>query len=93
MADILVSVDEDERPKPMSSGERFIADIYGIFKVTDGADMIIKCEEKEFPCHKIILKARSPIFARGLVEGTDENRDGQWTVTDSTPALVEQMLQ
>ena len=57
-------------------------------------DYKLVCGEKEFPCHRAILAARSPVVARGLAQGEHLGRGVRegWQVHDSSPAAVMSLL-
>ena len=62
--------------------------------VSGHEDYKLVCGEEEFPCHRAILAARSPVVARGLAQGEHLGRDVSdgWQVQDSSPAAVWTLL-
>ena len=44
-------------------------------------DFLLVCQDgEELACHKALLIARSPTFARGLASGMKESEEGRWVV-------------
>jgi len=56
------------------------------------SDMVIKCGEKVFNCHKFILKARSPVFNAMLQANMKESNSGEVNIDNLTPTILEGML-
>jgi len=57
------------------------------------SDVTLVCEEKMFPCHKVILSARSDVFkAMFSHENTKEGQTNQVDITDTDPDTLEQLL-
>ena len=65
-------------------------DMLGLLRGSQFTDFMIICGEKEFPCNKAILAARSPGFAQFFEEDPEAEK---LQVLDFLPAKVEQMLE
>ena len=50
-----------------------------------GADLVIRCGEEAWPCHRAVLAAASPVFERGLAGTTLEAAASEWRV-EASPA-------
>ena len=60
----------------------------------DSADIVLICEEKEFPVHKLILGARSDVFSAMFQhEGTRETKTNQVKIDDTDAKTVQRFLQ
>ena len=61
----------------------------------DGAssDVTLVAGRKELKAHKLILSARSPVFARMFQHNTRESITNTVTITDITAEVLEAMLQ
>jgi len=57
------------------------------------SDLVVKCEDHEFTCHKNILAARSPVFAAMFQHDMAEQRKNEVTITDLSHQVVKQMLE
>ena len=57
------------------------------------SDVIVKCEDYEFTCHKSILAARSPVFAAMFQHDMTEQRKNEVIITDLPHQVVQQMLE
>jgi len=63
------------------------------FNSGDFSDVTLMCGERNFPCHKIILSARSDVFkAMFSHENTKEGQTNQVEITDTDPDTLEQLL-
>ena len=68
-------------------------DMGAMMKDTNIADFTIKCDGKEFFAHKLILSARSSVFAAMFShEGTKESETGEVTVTDCEADTMDMFL-
>ena len=58
-------------------------------------DMTLHCDGTSFPCSKLILAARSPVFKAMLIEHRDtkEAQEGHVIVEDTTPDAMKVFLQ
>ena len=55
-------------------------------------DVEIQCEESVFPCHQLVLAARSPVFRAMLQVDMKEKQTKKIVIEDSKPEIVSQML-
>lgn len=59
----------------------------------DYADVSVVCGAKSFPCHKVILAARSDVFAAMFShKGTTEAQTSKVEIEDTDPDTLEQLL-
>jgi len=72
---------------------RCASNIKGLRFDTDHANFVLKCGGKSFPCHKVILCARSSVFKRMLAGGWDEAKEGEATVEDVEPEVLGMVLE
>ena len=56
------------------------------------SDVILKCDDRTFPCHKMVLSARSEVFAAMFNHNTTESRKNEVEIADIEPDVLEQML-
>ena len=56
-----------------------------------GADLVMRCGEEAWPCHRAVLAAASPVFERGLAGTTLEAAAGEWRV-EASPAAARALL-
>lgn len=54
--------------------------------------MEIDCGGKVFPCHKLIMSARSPVFKAMFVVQMKESKSGKVTIEDIKPEIMTEML-
>ena len=59
-----------------------------LFSQAETADMTVSCQGEEVPCHRAILMARSPTFARGLTTSWKEGGQARWEVREAAPGAV-----
>jgi len=59
----------------------------------NGYDVILKCGDQEFYCHKFMLSARSPVFEAMLFSDMVENKSGTVNVEDVDPDVMMEVLQ
>ncbi len=58
------------------------------------SDVTFVCKDRQFPCHKVILAARSDVLAAMFSHNdTTESRTNKVTVDDIEPEVLEQLLQ
>ena len=57
----------------------FVNDISTLLFDESNSDVEIQCGERKFPCHKIILSARSEVFRAMLQADMEEKRSGKVT--------------
>ena len=55
-------------------------------------DVEILCEESVFPCHQLVLAARSPVFRALLQADMKEKQSKNIVIEDSKPEIVSEML-
>merc|ERR1712150_85773 len=58
----------------------------------DLTDMTIKCGAQEFPCHSLILSARSPVFKAMFQANMKESETREVIIEDIEPAVFAEML-
>ena len=58
----------------------------------DLIDTTIRCGGKEFPCHKLILSARSPVFKAMFQANMKESETKDIEIEDIEPEVVAEML-
>ena len=83
---------KDLKRKP-NLWQRLSMDVSRLLNSQDMSDLTVICQGKELPCHRRILAARSPVFARGLASGGAwTEAEGRWTVQGAEPVTVKDML-
>jgi len=55
-------------------------------------DYTVTSGSREFPCHRVILRARSRVFNSGITVNMLEGTEGRWDVKDSNPQAVDAMM-
>jgi len=75
-----------------SSYQKLIQDLDSLFTSQEHSDVKVKCGEKEFNCHKIILSSRSPVFKAMLELNMKENQTGRIEIKDMNLDVFEDML-
>lgn len=63
-----------------------------MFEDKEDCDVVIKVKETEFPAHKAILKARSPVFASTLRHEMKEKKTGIIDIQDCEPSIFSHFL-
>ncbi|XP_057321798.1 speckle-type POZ protein-like [Microplitis mediator] len=58
-----------------------------------GSDVVVEVGDKEFPAHKIILIARSPVLAAMFSHEMIEKKDNRLTIIDIDPEIFEKVLE
>ncbi|XP_057324850.1 speckle-type POZ protein-like [Microplitis mediator] len=58
-----------------------------------GSDVVVEVGDKEFPAHKIILMARSPVLAAMFSHEMIEKKDNKLTIIDISPKIFEKVLE
>jgi len=56
------------------------------------SDIELRCGETAFPCHQLILRARSPVFRAMFQTEMKEKQTKKIDIEDATPELVAEML-
>ena len=70
----------------------FVKDISTLLLDESYSDVEIKCGERKFPCHKIILSARSQVFRAMFQADMEENRSGKIEIKDYSPDVIKTLL-
>jgi len=74
--------------------KKLFKDVNHIFlNKKNGYDVIIKCGDQEFYCHKFMLAARSPVFEAMFFSNMAENKSGTVNVEDVDPDVMIEVLQ
>jgi hypothetical protein len=68
------------------------SDLSSGFDQMEHADLVLKCGEQEFPCHKFMLGARSDVFRAMFAHDMKENQSGEVILEDAEPKVVKQFL-
>ena len=55
-------------------------------------DVKIRCEDKTFECHEVILAMRSPVFKTMFASEMSEKKSGEVTIDNFSPEAVSEML-
>jgi len=74
----------------LNSYKKFVQDSH--FMSEDYSDVTISCDGKDFPCHKIILTSRSPVFKTMLELDMKENNTGRIEIKDMNLKVFEDLL-
>lgn len=72
--------------------ETLSSNLKDIFLNQRYCDVTIKVNEKQFPAHKAILGARSPVFAAMFQHEMTENVSGEVNITDADPDVFHDIL-
>lgn len=70
----------------------FVKDISTLLFDESYSDVEIKCGERRFPCHKIILSARSQVFRAMFQADMEENRSGKIEIKEYSPDVIKTLL-
>jgi len=73
--------------------DEFNSNMKNIFQMKNFSDVLLKCNGHEIPCHKIVLSARSDVFRAMLENEMREAHDNVIEVVDSTPEIVNMMVE
>lgn len=88
--------DEGHDNEPGESVElpskKFLSDMKELFLKQEYCDVILKVKEQEFPAHRLILKARSPVFASTFKYDTKEKATGVIDIEDCDPSSFSDFL-
>ncbi|XP_064478420.1 speckle-type POZ protein B-like [Ornithodoros turicata] len=68
------------------------SDLSRLYSTGEFSDFVIGVEDKEFPVHKAVLAARSPVFRAMLGFPAKESQENRVTIEDLKSDVVEQML-
>lgn len=72
--------------KPDLQKNKALQDFRELFFKQEDCDITFIVKEQKFPAHKLILKARSPVFAAALRNNMKERETGIYNVEDCEPA-------
>jgi len=83
-----------ENTKNIEREQNFLSSLRSISDLDTLADFSIICEGREFKCHRVILASMSTVF-RAMILNLQfvENKENSVTIEDSTPDIVEAMLE
>jgi hypothetical protein len=85
--------EEEEMERAKKRKVNLGMDVSRLLNSHDMSDLTVICQGEELPCHRLILAARSPVFARGLASGGAwTEAEGRWTVQGAEPVTVKDML-
>jgi len=72
--------------------KQLLHDVKTLFLSKDHSDVIIRCGEKLYDCHKIILTSRSPVFKTMLEAEMKEKMTGKVEIKNMDPEVLEDLL-
>ena len=85
--------DENEGVNSQSKGTKELGDNLGkLLEDKESCDMEIHCGGKVFPCHKLLLSARSPVFKAMFQANMKESESGKVTIEDIKPEIMDEIL-
>jgi len=70
----------------------FVRNLRTIRADASSSDIVLLCNDQVFSCHKNILSAQSRTFKNSLTGNTKENREKRIVIKDSSPRVVDVML-
>ena len=74
-------------------GAAFARDLNKFLSSDDSArDVVITCQQSEFRASKLVLSARSAVFAAMLSADMEEAKGGRINIADAEPAAVDLFL-
>jgi len=79
----------------MQSNERLIEDLNNLYDCSSAlkyADFVLIVEKKKLPVHKIILSARSPVFAAMFENDMVEGRQGSVVINDVRYECMQELI-
>ncbi|KAK0092477.1 hypothetical protein PV326_001335 [Microctonus aethiopoides] len=79
-------------PKPLDGG-LYISHLKNFLTVPDLSDAMIIIDEKEFPVHKIILAAYSPVFLAMFKTDMTESANKQIIITDIEVDIMQKVVE
>ena len=87
------SVDiKEKEPTLRKSLEILSKDLNEVYQSKAMSDVQIKCGDKTFDAHQLILAARSPVFSRMLLSEMKEKTSGVVNLKDTNPDVVSELL-
>ncbi len=98
--EVLVKVQEEqdeqsvEEKRNVSIQDDIVNDLSNLFKSSDTADVHLICQGTKFPCHRLLLAARSSVFKTMFFGQGDykEGKEGQVTIDEFEPQEIKQLL-
>lgn len=72
--------------------DKVLHDLKELFLKKENCDVVIKVKGQEFPAHKIILEARSPVFASTFRNDMKERATGIVEIEDCDPSCFSNFL-
>jgi len=95
---VVENIDDDDNKDGVDNAKTAIStrlgtDMLDMLSTGLLSDLMVKCEEHEFTCHKNILAARSPVFAAMFQHDMAEQRKNEVIITDLPHQVVQQMLE
>ena len=91
-AGIKICIGTQPREYMPAGRRRFVEDIATILDTGLDSDFSLICDDREFPCHRAILRARSEVFAKTFSHKMQENEESRFVIHDSSPVAVEALL-
>ena len=88
-------VDNEERCLALTDNyhqRQLSSDYEMLFLSKDSSDVIIRCGDKVFDCHKIILASRSPVFKTMLESNMKEKINGEVEIKDMDHDVLDDLL-
>jgi len=73
--------------------DRMSNDLLQMLTSGNHSDLVLKCDDKVFPCHKSILAARSAVFDAMFQHEMTEHRLSEVIISDMSPDTVKEMLE
>merc|ERR1719312_2252265 len=95
---VVENIDNDDNKDGVDNAKTAIAtrlstDMLDMLSTGLLSDVIVKCENYEFTCHKSILSARSPVFAAMFQHNMSEAQNHEVDILDLAPSTVHLMLE
>merc|ERR1712029_263438 len=59
----------------------------------DFSDVVVKCGDKSFDCHKVILASHSPVFKAMLTSNMKEKNNNEIQIDDIEPEVMTEFLE
>ena len=86
-------VAKNAKSDSQSEGSKELSEHWGkLHKSKEFCDMEIDCGGKVFPCHKLVMSARSPVFKAMFESKMKESESGKVTIEDIKPEIMTVML-
>merc|ERR1719186_1389359 len=94
VATLRIYVDRNEHIKKREREKNFVSSLRSISDLDSLADFTIICGGREFKCHRNILASMSTVFRAMLLNlQFVEGNENSVTIEDSSPDIVETMLE